>query len=680
MRFSCESCGAQYVIADHKLGARGVKVRCKRCSFVNVVRPEGIEDDGALPESVDLAADLASGEDVGAAPDPAAAEQSAPAADEGLLMAEGKDQQLNYGATVVDPVVVGSTEDVLPSPGLDASMVRELSGIGEEAEPTIAGEVASEFDSPTELTDVPPTDVPATGPLAALSADPPPADVPATGPLAEPLPEPSADPGMMLGLDDPPTALGPAPVDPEAGAIADEIGSAFEAMFDPKGSADIAAAAPGDAEVLATAADPAPSADLAGEDDEPEWYVAINDAQRGPLTLGQLKDHWTQGELDGSSLCWCHGMSDWLPIDQVQALSDLNTMLVRPPSERPEEAAPPPPALSRPKSTVEASTAWKPSAGSALASLAAAELEPTGMTAAVDGGAKKDKALPGASSALEQLIGGDGKPSGSKFGAADQSSSSIRPLPQRAAAVSSLPLAPPAPPAHERKGWLVPVLVGAVVLLCGVAAWAFFGRQSPTQMAQLQPKPAPTAPTPAAATPPPAPVPAAAPAAAAPTPEPVKAAPAEQPKPKKTTKRTRSRSRRKASKPKSTPKPTPKPAPKKRSGPLTEDDLLPGGGAKDDVPAQLDESDILRTLRKNRGAVRECLNRQRASGSALEGVMKVKLTIQPSGRVKSVSVSPSKFRGSPVGGCIRVKAKAWRFPRFRGSSVPVDFPVRVTGG
>src|SRR5919197_958511 len=39
MRFVCDSCRAQYMISDEKVGAKGVKVRCKKCGHVIVVRP-----------------------------------------------------------------------------------------------------------------------------------------------------------------------------------------------------------------------------------------------------------------------------------------------------------------------------------------------------------------------------------------------------------------------------------------------------------------------------------------------------------------------------------------------------------------------------------------------------------------------------------------------------------------
>lgn len=40
MRFACDSCGAQYMIADEKVGARGVKVKCKKCGNMIIVKPQ----------------------------------------------------------------------------------------------------------------------------------------------------------------------------------------------------------------------------------------------------------------------------------------------------------------------------------------------------------------------------------------------------------------------------------------------------------------------------------------------------------------------------------------------------------------------------------------------------------------------------------------------------------------
>src|SRR5690349_13462117 len=48
MKFTCNSCGAQYMISDEKVGPTGVKVRCKKCGNVVLVR-RAIEDEAAAP-------------------------------------------------------------------------------------------------------------------------------------------------------------------------------------------------------------------------------------------------------------------------------------------------------------------------------------------------------------------------------------------------------------------------------------------------------------------------------------------------------------------------------------------------------------------------------------------------------------------------------------------------------
>ena len=51
MRFVCDSCRAQYMISDDKVGAKGVKVRCKKCGHVITVRPAGAAAPPVLEET-----------------------------------------------------------------------------------------------------------------------------------------------------------------------------------------------------------------------------------------------------------------------------------------------------------------------------------------------------------------------------------------------------------------------------------------------------------------------------------------------------------------------------------------------------------------------------------------------------------------------------------------------------
>src|SRR5689334_7262107 len=53
MKFVCDSCQAQYLIADEKVGARGVKVKCKKCGNVIIIRP-GSGDGGEAADPASM--------------------------------------------------------------------------------------------------------------------------------------------------------------------------------------------------------------------------------------------------------------------------------------------------------------------------------------------------------------------------------------------------------------------------------------------------------------------------------------------------------------------------------------------------------------------------------------------------------------------------------------------------
>lgn len=70
MKFACESCRAQYMISDEKVGTRGVKFRCKRCNHTNIVRRAPTEAAAAVAPPIATDADLPSGtleDEIGAA-------------------------------------------------------------------------------------------------------------------------------------------------------------------------------------------------------------------------------------------------------------------------------------------------------------------------------------------------------------------------------------------------------------------------------------------------------------------------------------------------------------------------------------------------------------------------------------------------------------------------------------
>lgn len=222
--------------------------------------------------------------------------------------------------------------------------------------------------------------------------------------------------------------------------------------------------------------------------EQPEWYVAISDEQVGPLSFDEVRVRWDSGDVNPSTLCWKQGMADWTPIRQTKELEGLGdmeanalTVVARiekndPEPEEQHEDAPTiaiaeggePGAQPRATSTKlepPDEPSWRPSAASALASLAAAELASDVEKGKRDGA--NGRSLPATSDALEKLLAGDKKPGGSPFGSAEVSSSSIRPLPKRTEVVSSVSLRDPMT-VRPRSSSIVPALIVGGCMLVGL--------------------------------------------------------------------------------------------------------------------------------------------------------------------------------------------------------------------
>ncbi len=136
MRFRCESCGAQYAIADEKLGQKGVRVRCKKCGEVITVLPPQPEPEpgaeaGPQPEAAGAA---------GGGPEPEGERESTAveSAPEGAAAGEADDQSLNLGEDddlrdALDNILGGEDEggglDAGPDEEEDADLDRQATRV-----------------------------------------------------------------------------------------------------------------------------------------------------------------------------------------------------------------------------------------------------------------------------------------------------------------------------------------------------------------------------------------------------------------------------------------------------------------------------------------------------------------------------------------------------------------------
>ncbi len=496
-----------------------------------------------------------------------------------------------------------------------------------------------------------------------------------------------------------------------------------------------------------------------------DWYVGIDDEQVGPLTFDELRVKWQTGVVGPTSLAWRQGMTDWTTIRLIAELAELHSPSAHPHvAPGPDVDEPLAPALDHPAGTVAAADAarrrevrvepasgpaevrvapsapartsvsmaggvgaamgsadmpeagWRPSAASALASLAAEELsapEPKPKGPATD--TKAGPALPATTDALERLLEGKSHPRATAFGAAEKSESRVQLLPRQPDTVSSAPLRDRSGPPRRRGSLgVVAAIVGGFVVfgLIIVAALYLFLRPPgpsgtkdasktatlPTNVAPVTPSEpataagdaklskvsgAPEAPKTASAPPPPASAIDA--KALSKTPPPPKSKPKPKVKAKAKPKRTRTSKKvaNKTRRPSRARRRAPPPPPRE----LDDASLLNPKGvrrsappaSRSDLPQTLDETDILGVLRKNRNSVRTCLSRHASSGSGVQGTMTVYMVVRSTGRPTRVSVSP-EFRNTVAGTCIVDAVRRWRFPRFAGESLPVDFPVTVRGG
>jgi len=127
---------------------------------------------------------------------------------------------------------------------------------------------------------------------------------------------------------------------------------------------------------------PTPADEGAEAEDERIWFVAINDVQVGPVTLAELEEKFSAGEVNGASLVWRGGWEDW----EIARISSELSYLVEmyegesgPTAAEPVESPVFEPATILFDSFAEEEpprerVGWAPSAASELSNLAAEEL------------------------------------------------------------------------------------------------------------------------------------------------------------------------------------------------------------------------------------------------------------------------------------------------------------------
>ncbi len=660
MRFVCDSCNAQYMISDDKVGAKGVKVRCKKCGHVILVKKDA-------PESA-------------APPPPVAAEPPLPPFDD--------DSDRMATQVMMNPLgTLAATDPGASDPELTAPNAQPKNLAGAPGNPVLAGadddEIGAVFDQ-------------------ALSSELPKVDKPA----AQDNPFDDDDDRMSTRVYDAETArklaqeaAGDKPAAPEKPAepqhdwfvAIDEkqVGPlTVEKIKDYWNKGEIG---PDSLCWRAGFSDWIPLSEAA------ELASVLAPRPTKPVIVAPAPLHTGSGPVVT------------VPVESAFTAGSV-TKTVRGEVHVPLAAAP----------VEETSGGWKPSAASALASLVKEEME--ALTKPAPKSLVADEPVSGRSTAgLLDVPPPEERPAvNGKVNGHHARPTVIEPAPVPMARPPAAAIGPTftspgfsvyAPP--PRRPWLVPALIGGGVVLLGIFGLLAYlalkpDAQPPPVVARAEPPAAPPEAPPAAATaaaapaapqpapPSPAPAAPAPPAAAAPAPAPAAdPAPRPAPAPKRPARSDSESETIVAPKPSSTTRSKPavetsgsedefekafgsvksEPPPKQEAKKPRETYIPPPPG-QTNVMDSLGQSDIYQVVLSSKPALQKCAAEQKKRDPGTSGTLMMRWQIQTSGKVTNVAVVSEEFKSTYMASCVGSVIKSWTFPRHKNQGEPTVFPFK----
>jgi len=98
------------------------------------------------------------------------------------------------------------------------------------------------------------------------------------------------------------------------------------------------------------------------------------------------------------------------------------------------------------------------------------------------------------------------------------------------------------------------------------------------------------------------------------------------------------------------------------------------------LPEGLTAEAIAGVIQKNHRSMSLCIAKGMKAGESIAGKMEVEITIAAAGRVIAAKISSPEFNGTALGNCTVKTVKRWRFPRFDGKPVTVQFPYVLSAG
>lgn len=101
-----------------------------------------------------------------------------------------------------------------------------------------------------------------------------------------------------------------------------------------------------------------------------------------------------------------------------------------------------------------------------------------------------------------------------------------------------------------------------------------------------------------------------------------------------------------------------------------------GSGDTSNLPGTLSQGQISRVIRRHSRSLKSCYERQLKKDDSLQSSRAtLSFAIKPSGGTTRVRLREKRYDGTYLQDCIVRVVHRWKFPKFRGKDIPVDFPL-----
>jgi predicted Zn finger-like uncharacterized protein len=104
--------------------------------------------------------------------------------------------------------------------------------------------------------------------------------------------------------------------------------------------------------------------------------------------------------------------------------------------------------------------------------------------------------------------------------------------------------------------------------------------------------------------------------------------------------------------------------------------IPPAPGAGGDIPDAVGQGDIMATVVSQKPAIIDCVNKQKAKDPEAHGTLVMRWTIQTSGRTSGITVASEEFKTTYLANCMSGLIKNWSFPKHKNSQDPISFPFK----